>query len=219
MSGLDLVKTYCPEDITLMISLMGKGATPAEVGPTLFTEKIDGWESIKITYSNPTFRNIKGIRGTATRSRSWDRSKIVEVTLDQTSKSNLVLFTLLRFDNAGLVDSPFMLSFSDNTGKTTASDKQEWESITGYQFPESTSTTLTSYKAYIEGLPDVEFTDESTSRVWTFHCVDGAITVGRGASLRQGLLEAASGLLDSAISGVTSVVSKSLPSITKVFNK
>jgi hypothetical protein len=203
-----------------MVSTVGAGPSLAEMGPTLFTEHIIGWNSIKIKRDNQVFRKIKGIRGTATRSRTFDRSFSIEVSIDQNSKSNLVLSSLLRLDGNGVLERPLKIMLKDGvTDNTTISDYGNFKTLTGSEFPAKAGTTMESFTCYISGFPEVEFTDEAIERVWTFECIDASeYIVGRGASLRQALLDAASPLINGLVSEVKSVVSSSLPSITKIFN-
>lgn len=211
--NLDLVKTYTPENVQLIVAT-------SDGTNTLFTEYITGWNSIKVKRDNQVFRKIKGIRGTATRSRTFDRSFSIEVSIDQNSKSNLVLTSLLRLDGNGVLEAPLAILLSDGvTDNTSISDYGNFQTLTGQEFPAKAGTTVASYKCYLSGFPEVEFTDEAVERVWTFECIDASeYIVGRGASLRQSLLDAASPVLDGLISQASSVVSSSLPSITKIFN-
>ncbi len=127
---------------------------------------------------------------------------------------------MLRLDGGGFSKDPFLLLLADGVSdNTTRSDYSDFVEMTGQEFPAKAGTTIASSKCYLSGFPDVEFTDEATERVWTFECVDSSeYIVGRGASLRQSLLEAASGVLGGLVSKATSVVSSSLPAITKIFN-
>jgi hypothetical protein len=99
---------------------------------------------VKVTRQADAFTQTIGVDGEGTRSKSNDHSAEIEVSLKQSSESNVVLSALANADrdsNAGLV----AVMVKDNNGDSLHMCEQ----------------------AYIKKMPDSEYNKTATDRVWT----------------------------------------------------
>lgn len=100
---------------------------------------------IKASRDNDAFTKGTGSDGMGFRAKSNDQSGSVEVTLLQVSPSNDELTLAQQIDEQS----------GDFVGPLTAVDR-------------SGRTVLFAETAWVRKLPDVEFADEHTNRVWIF---------------------------------------------------
>lgn len=215
---MDLIRTYTPEDVSVYMFY-----TDAETGGQ-FNKQITGWNRISVTRSSPAFRQIRGIRGSSSRVRTLDRSWIMKLSLDQTSKSNYDLFQVLRLDAANLSKTLVTFLILDDSAQENA-DKDsagEFQAATGYQAAPKAGTTIESATCYIESMPDLVWDNDTTDREWTIIALQStAYYVGySGVSLRENLLSNPSGVLSAAVGAATNAlktVGSGLSNITQIF--
>jgi hypothetical protein len=128
-------------------------------GPTLITGFMDG-TVIKASRVNKSFNMKVGVDGTATRSKSNDRSGTIEVTLQQSSMSNDILSAIMQADEnfaaAGVSPSILPLLVVDNSGRTK----------------------LSALTAWISKPADVEFGHDVLGRTWIFETNDLEMAIG-----------------------------------------
>lgn len=137
-------KTYDPDQVDVLVDYVPLSG----FGPDSF---------VKITETEDVFVLVRGVDGTFTRSKKKGRATIVEVTLMQSSDSNVVLSALHEADylapnGAGIV--PILVRDKGGTSLTAASD------------------------AWIIKTPDQDFTSSAKERVWKFQLVNPQIVVG-----------------------------------------
>lgn len=133
------VYTYSPKEINLFIA----------------GHKVQGWNSISISPSAPTFKVIKGIRGKNTRVRNKDSSCTIRISVDQTSFTNSVLDQIIYLDK------------TYGTGRLTVS-------LTNPLGHEVFFTDT----AFIEGKANLDFSDVAGDREWTIHCLNSDYSSG-----------------------------------------
>lgn len=109
--------------------------------------KVENIETIRVEKQKPTFRLVKGIRGSYTRINTKDEGFDIRLTLKHTSKAISV------FSEIALYDQLY------NTGKLIVS----LSDIGG-------ETRLICEDAFLEGLPSFSFEAEQTDREWTIVC-------------------------------------------------
>lgn len=75
-----------------------KTYSPADVHMTFGGVVVEGWESIRIVYSQPYFKIVKGIRNKNTRVRDRNSSATIEIVLSQSSDTNYILDAIAEQD-------------------------------------------------------------------------------------------------------------------------
>lgn len=109
--------------------------------------KVDNIQSISCDKHKPTFKLIKGIRGSYTRCNNLDLGYDITVTLSQMSAAHDV------FSQIALADLQY------NTGKLLVTLKD----ING-------KTEVVCYEAFLEGFPSFGFQAEQQDRTWKIIC-------------------------------------------------
>lgn len=184
------VRTYSPEDLIIQVG----------------GNEIVGWNSVKVERTTPVFKQIEGIRGSVARTQTLRSSATITLSIDQNSTSNLMLNMLLKLDERGQGEL-LNVFIKDSTMPATVGGML----VDG-------GTTIQSLSCYIDGYPDVEFTDESVDRVWTIRALSvTTMNIGQGYSMREYLIEQGLAVLSPYINSATSAISESLPSITRLF--
>lgn len=107
--------------------------------------------SIKITRNSELYTSVVGRDGTVVRSKNMDNSVTIEITVLQTSEVNSRLKAIQALDNAGVNGA--------GVGNFMCRDLTNGDEY----FAE---------KAWIHQLPEVEFAQEQTDRVWTLMAAD-----------------------------------------------
>lgn len=131
-----MVRTYDPKMVVLVV----KGTPISGYADGTF---------IRITRNSDTFTKVVGSDGATSRAKSNDFSGTLEITLAQTSPSNLFLQALAVQDelsNTGVV--PFQVK--DLSGLSEYSSGLAW----------------------VRKPADVEFGKDISNRVWTMDCAD-----------------------------------------------
>lgn len=167
---------------------------PENVNLLLSGYKIEGWESITITRNSPAFKQIRGIRGKNTRVQIKDTSAVIKIETLQTELLNEVL-SICLFSDTMNATARLDISLKETTGSTIF----------------STST------AYITAFPDLKYTSDISSLVWTINCEDSGMFVGNATSNAIGAMSGgisslknfATGAID-AVSGAASIINKIL---------
>lgn len=109
---------------------------------------------IKAARNNPKWKHEKGAKGTGVRTRSYDNSGYIELTLQSTSPSNADLRSICKTDEDA------------NAKPETVG------ALLKYGGPDDDGPVIISgTDAWIEMMADVEFADEHTPRVWKV-CLD-----------------------------------------------
>lgn len=207
---MNYVRTYSPEDVLITFS-----------DASGFNKEIGGWNKITISRKTPVFKQIEGIRGSVTRTRSLRTSATIKLEIEQTHPSNLVLSQLLELDGLSKLSGLLSINIKDDNGFKTTQNEALLYSVLGIDgFSERDSgTSFVSSTCYIEGYPDVEYDEETVNRVWTLQCLStDVIQVGRGYSMREYLLDQATNVLSPYIDNAKSAISSSLPNITRMFD-
>lgn len=128
---------------------MMKTYDPTEVQINIGTLTLTGFAEgtfIKITRSTTErYKKKVGAKGEVSRSKVSDNSGTIEVTLKHTSPSNLQLYMMDK------IPAAFPITVIEN-GET--------------KFVANTT------EAWIEKLPDPEFSNEESNAVWVFGCAD-----------------------------------------------
>lgn len=126
--------------------------SPTEVSCLIAGTQVEGWDRITITPDAPIYRTVKGIRGKHARVRVDDKAFLVEIELDQTSDSNMLMYAILQEDLA------------NDTGRLQILIKDGL----GIDL-------FTSDMAYLEGVPIVSFSGTSETRVWRLRCLSAKV--------------------------------------------
>lgn len=140
------------------MSNVGATYSPKQISLTLGTYTIKGYASgsfISVEQGSKSFSLAKGIRGVNTRRRNLDTSLRITFSLLQTHDTNNILTQIHQHDldtGAGRFD----LSLTDLSSS---------EAGTG-------NALITSNKAFIEGFPNVVYSDGLEAREWTILCLD-----------------------------------------------
>lgn len=129
--------------------------SPTQVVVTVNGYVIEGWSNISVSVNAPAYKQIRGIRGKNTRVKISDTSATVKITLQQTSIANDV-FTLLSQEDRRFGTGRLELTVKDNSG---------------------TSLFASAY-AYLEGIPESNFSASQTERTWTLLCDSSDYYVG-----------------------------------------
>ena len=147
-----IVQTYSPEDVVF----------------TICDYKIQDWDEIRITPSEPSFKRIKGINGKGTRVRCTSKnSATIDFSILQTSEANNVLTEIHRQD------------MMYGTGRLEVSIKD----LSG-------QTHITSFEAYLESAPILTFKDSVELIEWTLICESlESMNTGGNASLTEVVLK------------------------------
>lgn len=140
---------------------------PKKVDLLVAGYKLPGLVEISVQFASRPFKKIKGIRGTNTRIRDMDSSCTIQITVLQTSLTNNVLSKIHELD-AQFGTGRLELSLQDNSGTT------------------GTKTLVESDTAFIDGFPDFTLTNDSSTRVWTIHCLSTR-NVHVGSGFKPGL--------------------------------
>jgi hypothetical protein len=141
--------------------------------------QVGGIVSISVTFPE-RYKIVKGIKGQHTRVRNQDTSATVTVELLQTSVSNDVLSSIVSKDiltGAGRLS----LSIQDTAGTSRF---------------ETTNAFVTTY-------PQTSYSNELTTRTWTFQMLDtNIILVGGNTTRRPKFLEEIAGFLGAGLDSV-----------------
>lgn len=156
---------------------------PSNVTLLLSGYQVKGWTSITVTRNSPVFKQIRGIRGKNTRTRLKDTSAVFTIETPQTELLNEVFSMVLQAD---AVNGTARLEVTLTEG-------------TGTSF-------FTTATAYITAYPEVKYTSDISTLVWTLSCEDSQMFVGNARSAAVGLVnngvarlkEFASGAIDGA---------------------
>lgn len=119
------------------------------------------WNNVPITgFAEGTFITMKrateskkktvGSQGDVCLTMSADRTGEIEITLMQTAPSNNTLAGLLNAEEITRIPTVGVLTISDPSGSALALSKN----------------------AFLMSYPNVDFSDDSTERVWMFGCED-----------------------------------------------
>lgn len=121
---------------------------PSKVDVEISGYNVEGHVAVSFKLDNPQFTTIKGIRGRNTRVRSKNTSGVLTIEVLQTSPTNDLFSDILHKD----------LLFG--TGRLVVKVKDK-----------SGSSLFFSDEAYIEGFPELGFTDKAATRTWTINCL------------------------------------------------
>lgn len=144
-----------------MANVLTNTYDPSKVIVTFGAVQLSGFAEgtfISIKRSGNVFEKKKGSDGTIERINKNAMDFSVEITLQQTSNSNLLLDALMKADmvaNAGVLP----LTITDLYGSTLFEAPQAW----------------------ISKDPDVDFGDDTTNRTWTFETGVASLTIGGNA--------------------------------------
>ncbi|MCK9530500.1 MAG: hypothetical protein M0R77_08065 [Gammaproteobacteria bacterium] len=133
--------------------------SPSEVVMTFGGAIVEGWERLSIRRMHPSFRIVEGIRGKNTRVRIGNSAAEIDITLSQTSPTNLIFSQIVTLDEAY------------GTGRIEITLK---DVLTGEVFQ--------STEAFLERPADKEFEAESSERVWKMYCLSSDMTMGSGGN-------------------------------------
>lgn len=207
---MNYVRTYSPEDVLITFS-----------DASGFNTEIGGWNKITISRKTPVFKQIEGIRGSVTRTRSLRTSATIKLEIEQTHPSNLILSQLMELDSLSKLPRLLSVNIKDDNGfKVTQKEVLRFAAynVEGLVNRDS-GTSFTSSTCYIDDYPEIEFDEETVNRVWTLQCLStDVIQVGRGYSMREYLLDQATNVLSPYIDSAKSAISSSLPNITRMFD-
>ena len=135
--------------------------SPSDINLTVSGYRIVGFERISVNKNSPSFQIVKGIRGKNSRTRNRDTSCTITVDIIQTSLANDVLSQILEEDlrtNSGRLN----LYLTDGLG----------------------SSKIESKECFIEGHPEIVYSDNIAYRRWTLVCLSTDIfRVGGNAKL------------------------------------
>lgn len=131
------VKTYSPKMVVMTF------------GGTV----VNGWNTISIERSSPSFRMVKGIRGANTRVRTGDTSAVVTITVPQTSDINNIFNQIVVLDEAT----------GNGRIQVTIVDVVNGD-------------TFISSEGFLEGSPKIDFDSSSGDRVWKLNCLSSQTT-------------------------------------------
>lgn len=134
--------TYSPNQIQLQLG----GYTIQGYAPDSF---------IEVEQSAKTFELVKGMRGVNARKRNLDKSLRITFRLLQTHDTNNILTQIHEYD----------ISTGAGRFDVTLKDLSSSEDGNG-------AGQITSYKAFIEGYPDIVYTGSLEAREWTIICLD-----------------------------------------------
>jgi len=135
--------------------------SPSEIRLELSTYQITGFDKISVSKSSPSFTMIKGIRGSNSRRRNKDTSCIVTIDVVQTGIVNDVLTEILEQD-LRTNSARLTLNLTDGLG----------------------SSNIVSRECFIEGHPDLVYSDSIAMRRWNIICLSTDIfRVGGNAKL------------------------------------
>lgn len=121
---------------------------PSKVYIEISGYKVQGHTSISVTLDNPTFKTIRGIRGTNTRVRDKNTSATLKLDLLQTSQTNDVLSDIVKND------------ILYGTGRLVIAIRD----LSG-------SSLFYCDTAYVEGYPELGFSSTAGTRTWTINCL------------------------------------------------
>lgn len=158
-----MVRTYAPAEVNLSIALV---------------HQVTGYaadSAISLQKETDVFGKAKGAHGHVGRIHSPDMTHILQVTLAQTSPSNVVLNALYSVDDASRLGM-FPIFLKDSSGQSV----------------------FTSPTCWIETLPEVTYSNGIENRTWTIACANTVFGVA-GNSREERILEQA-GQLASLIS-------------------
>lgn len=151
--------------------------SPSEIRLSLSDYQIVGFDRISVNRNSPVFTIVKGIRGKNSRIRNRDTSCTVFVDLIQTSIGNDVLSELLRLDYDSMAVR-LNLSLTDGLG----------------------SSKIVSNECYIEGYPEVSYSEGIAYRRWKIICLSTDIfDVGGNAKLNGNVFNDTIGGFSSSI--------------------
>lgn len=134
------INTYAPSDVDLLIDGF----------------KIKAWESIELKRDTDSYTFHRGIRGKNVRTRNYNKSVLITLTVLQTSEVHDVLSEIHRKDTIDGIDvdtstadsGVFVVTLKDRSG----------------------TTAFQSEDAYIVGLPAIKFTQDFETRIWQIQC-------------------------------------------------
>lgn len=121
---------------------------PSQVSLTLCGYRLTGVKSISVQLDNPTFKIVRGLRGTVTRVRDKSTSASITVSVNQQSMANSILSELHRLDTqygTGRIE----LVLKDLGGESL----------------------IESDVAYVEGYPEFSFSEDAGTRNWKIQCL------------------------------------------------
>lgn len=122
--------------------------SPSEIMLAVSGYQITGFQKISVKRNSPSFTIIKGIRGKNSRQRNRDTSCIVTVDVIQTAMVNDVLTQILEED-LRTNSARLILNLTDGLG----------------------SSKIESREAFIEGYPELVYSDDIVYRRWSFVCL------------------------------------------------
>lgn len=125
-----------------------KTYSPSDVFVTFGGAVVEGWESIRITYPQPFFKIIKGIRNKNTRIRDRNSSATIELILSQTSDTNYILGAIAEQDRMY------------GTGRLEITVKDS----------NGTEVFYTS-EGFVESPSDRAYESDLTTRSWRIQCL------------------------------------------------
>jgi hypothetical protein len=122
--------------------------SPSEIRLEISTYQITGFDKISVQKNSPSFVLIKGIRGSNSRRRNRDTSCTVTVDVIQTGLVNDVLTEILEQD-LRTNSARLTLNLTDGLG----------------------SSNIVSRECFIEGHPELVFSDSISMRRWNIICL------------------------------------------------
>lgn len=144
------VKTYAPDEVYLTFG----GYT------------VEGWNSISVKKTIPTFKTIQGIRGKNTRVRNKNSHSIIEISVDMTSDLN-ALFSQIVSKDTELGGAVLHISLVDKSGT------EVFESI----------------EAYVTDHANRDYDNTLSARNWTIECLESKWNSAGNAPNSKSLFE------------------------------
>lgn len=151
--------------------------SPSEIILQISEYQIAGFDKISVSRNSPEFKIMKGIRGINSRKRNRDSSCTITIDIIQTSIANDVLSEILNRD-LQTNSARLTLSLTDGLG----------------------SSKIVSNDCFIEGYPEVVYSDDIQFRRWRLICLSTDIfNVGGNAKLNGNVFNDTIGGVSSSI--------------------
>ena len=126
-----------------------KTYSPKMIGMTFGGAKVEGWNTITISRSSPSFTFIKGIRGKHTRVKTGDTSCTLTVNAPQTSVLNDIFDQIVNLDEKH-GNGKLNISIRDMLG----------------------SEVFSCSEAYVEGMAERSYEANTSERSWIIRCMN-----------------------------------------------
>lgn len=149
------IRTYTPSDVLLLVNGV----------------QIAGWETIKVSQTQPVAKIVRGIRGSVTRINNPDTSAVLTVDINQTSLSNDFLMNYVSKDR------------KSSNGLTPLQINLQQLSSQEYFY---------SDQGFIVQVPEISYSGDMGTRSWEIQClqseiVSAGVNSSRNQIIQQGI--------------------------------